>query len=118
MILKALDTLHISSVSSNNILAGQSFELDDAPIVAFDVRGQIIERPLEIGEFGLRLAVFALPGAVLGFKGGECLTRGFKLLARRKLAWVQARQFRRELLKALTTLEYAVIALWCRRTLP
>ena len=29
MILKALDTLHISSVSSNNILAGQSFELDD-----------------------------------------------------------------------------------------
>ena len=29
MILKALDTLHISSVSSNNILAGQNFELDD-----------------------------------------------------------------------------------------
>lgn len=26
MILKALDTLHISSVSSNNILAGQSCE--------------------------------------------------------------------------------------------
>lgn len=29
MILKALDTLHISSVSSNNLLAGQTFELDD-----------------------------------------------------------------------------------------
>lgn len=29
MILKALDTLHISSVSSSNLLAGQTFELDD-----------------------------------------------------------------------------------------
>jgi len=29
MILKALDTLHISSVSSGNLLTGQTFELDD-----------------------------------------------------------------------------------------
>lgn len=29
MILKALDTLHISSVGSSNLLAGQTFELDD-----------------------------------------------------------------------------------------
>lgn len=46
MILKALDTLHISSVSSNNILAGQSFELDD------HFGRQLIERGLavEVGE--------------------------------------------------------------------
>ena len=46
MILKALDTLHISSVSSNNILAGQSFELDD------HLGRQLIERGLavEVGE--------------------------------------------------------------------
>lgn len=42
MILKALDTLHISSVSSNNILAGQSFELDD------HFGRQLIERGLAI----------------------------------------------------------------------
>jgi len=29
MILKALDTLHISSVSSSNLLVGQTFEIDD-----------------------------------------------------------------------------------------
>ncbi len=46
MILKALDTLHISSVSSNNLLAGQSFELDD------HFGRQLIERGLavEVGE--------------------------------------------------------------------
>ena len=46
MILKALDTLHISSVSSNNILAGQSFELDD------HFGRQLIERGLaiEVGD--------------------------------------------------------------------
>ena len=42
MILKALDTLHISSVSSNNILAGQSFELDD------HFGRQLIERGLAV----------------------------------------------------------------------
>ena len=29
MILKALDTIHISSVSPNNLLTGQTFALDD-----------------------------------------------------------------------------------------
>lgn len=29
MILKALDTIHISSVGSGNLLTGQTFELDD-----------------------------------------------------------------------------------------
>lgn len=42
MILKALDTLHISSVSSNNILAGESFELDD------HFGRQLIERGLAV----------------------------------------------------------------------
>lgn len=42
MILKALDTLHISSVSSNNILAGQTFELDD------HFGRQLIERGLAL----------------------------------------------------------------------
>lgn len=42
MILKALDTLHVSSVSSNNILAGQSFELDD------HFGRQLIERGLAL----------------------------------------------------------------------
>ena len=50
MILKALDTLHISSVSSNNILAGQSFELDD------HFGRQLIER-------GLAVEVAARPAA-------------------------------------------------------
>lgn len=46
MILKALDTLHISSVSSSNLLAGQTFELDD------HFGRQLIERGLavEVGE--------------------------------------------------------------------
>ena len=42
MILKALDTLHVSSVSSNNILADQSFELDD------HFGRQLIERGLAL----------------------------------------------------------------------
>ena len=42
MILKALDTLHVSSVSSHNILAGQSFELDD------HFGRQLIERGLAL----------------------------------------------------------------------
>jgi hypothetical protein len=42
MILKALDTLHISSVSSNNLLAGQTFELDD------HFGRQLIERGLAV----------------------------------------------------------------------
>jgi hypothetical protein len=42
MILKALDTLHVSSVSSNNLLAGQSFELDD------HFGRQLIERGLAL----------------------------------------------------------------------
>lgn len=42
MILKALDTLHVSSASSNNILAGQSFELDD------HFGRQLIERGLAL----------------------------------------------------------------------
>lgn len=46
MILKALDTLHISSVSSNNILAGQSFELDD------HFGRQLIERGLAVEVSG------------------------------------------------------------------
>lgn len=46
MILKALDTLHISSVSSNNILAGQSFELDD------HFGRQLIERGLAVEVAG------------------------------------------------------------------
>mgnify|MGYP000060602377 CR=1 FL=1 len=29
MIVKALDTVHVSSVSSNNIATGQTFEVDD-----------------------------------------------------------------------------------------
>lgn len=46
MILKALDTLHISSVRSNNLLAGQTFELDD------HFGRQLIERglALEVGN--------------------------------------------------------------------
>lgn len=46
MILKALDTLHISSVSSNNILAGQNFELDD------HFGRQLIERGLAVEVAG------------------------------------------------------------------
>lgn len=42
MILKALDTLHISSVSSSNIQAGQTFELDD------HFGRQLIERGLAV----------------------------------------------------------------------
>ena len=29
MFLKALDTIHVSSVSSDNIISGQTFEIDD-----------------------------------------------------------------------------------------
>ncbi len=59
MILKALDTLHISSVSSNNILAGQSFELDD------HFGRQLIERGLavEVGGSGPAAAVTRKSGS-------------------------------------------------------
>ena len=40
MILQALDTIHVSSVSSDNIITGQTFEIDD-------LRGRsLIERGL------------------------------------------------------------------------
>ncbi|WP_374589157.1 hypothetical protein [Novosphingobium sp.] len=42
MFLKALDTIHVSSVSSDNIISGQTFEIDD-------LRGRsLIERGLAI----------------------------------------------------------------------
>jgi hypothetical protein len=59
MILKALDTLHISSVSSHNILAGQSFELDD------HFGRQLIERGLAVEVGG------SAPAAAVTRKSGS-----------------------------------------------
>lgn len=42
MFLKALDTIHVSSVSSDNIISGQTFEIDDLR------GGSLIERGLAI----------------------------------------------------------------------
>ncbi len=43
MIVKALDTVHVSSVSSNNITAGQTFEVDDQAGRSLIERGLAIE---------------------------------------------------------------------------
>jgi hypothetical protein len=43
MIVKALDTVHVSSVSSNNITTGQTFEVDDQAGRSLIERGLAIE---------------------------------------------------------------------------
>ncbi|MEY4473338.1 MAG: hypothetical protein RL671_1642 [Pseudomonadota bacterium] len=43
MILQALDTLHVSSVSSENITTGQTFEVDDQAGRSLIERGLAIE---------------------------------------------------------------------------
>jgi len=43
MFLQALDTIHVSSVSSDNILTGQSFEIDDLAAVSLIKRGLAME---------------------------------------------------------------------------
>lgn len=43
MILKALDTLHISAVSSDNIITGQTFEIDDLGGYSLIERGLAVE---------------------------------------------------------------------------
>ena len=43
MIVKALDTVHVSSVSSNNITTGQTFEIDDQAGRSLIERGLAIE---------------------------------------------------------------------------
>ena len=43
MILQALDTIHVSSVSSENITTGQTFEVDDQAGRSLIKRGLAIE---------------------------------------------------------------------------
>lgn len=43
MIVKALDTVHVSSVSSNNITTGQTFKVDDQAGRSLIERGLAIE---------------------------------------------------------------------------
>ena len=43
MILQALDTIHVSSVSSDNITTGQTFEVDDQTGRSLIERGLAIE---------------------------------------------------------------------------
>ena len=43
MIVKALDTVHVSSVSSNNITTGQTFEVEDQAGRSLIERGLAIE---------------------------------------------------------------------------
>ena len=43
MFLKALDTIHVSSVSSDNIISGQTFEIDDLGGRSLIERGLAIE---------------------------------------------------------------------------
>ncbi len=43
MFLKALDTIHVSSVSSDNIIADQTFEIDDLDGRSLIERGLAIE---------------------------------------------------------------------------
>jgi hypothetical protein len=43
MFLRALDTIHVSSVSSDNIIMGQSFEIDDLAGKSLIERGLAIE---------------------------------------------------------------------------
>lgn len=43
MFLKALDTIHLSSVSSDNIITGQTFEIDDLGGRSLIQRGLAIE---------------------------------------------------------------------------
>ncbi|MGE8143451.1 hypothetical protein ACQKOE_15890 [Novosphingobium sp. NPDC080210] len=43
MILQALDTIHVSSVSSENITTGQTFEVDDQAGRSLIERGLAIE---------------------------------------------------------------------------
>jgi hypothetical protein len=43
MFLKALDTIHVSSVSSDNIITGQTFEIDDLGGRSLIERGLAIE---------------------------------------------------------------------------
>ena len=43
MFLKALDTIHVSSVSSDNITTGQTFEVDDQTGRSLIERGLAIE---------------------------------------------------------------------------
>ena len=43
MIVKALDTVHVSSVSSDNITTGQTFEVDDQTGRSLIERGLAIE---------------------------------------------------------------------------
>jgi len=43
MHLQALDTIHVSSVSSDNITTGQIFEIDDLPGKSLIERGLAIE---------------------------------------------------------------------------
>ena len=50
MILKALDTIHISSVSPNNLLTGQTLELDD------QIGRTLIERGLGAEVSGIGVA--------------------------------------------------------------
>ena len=57
MILKALDTVHVSSVSSNNIATGQTFEVDD------QAGRSLIERGLAIEVDALEAPVAAEPVA-------------------------------------------------------
>lgn len=57
MIVKALDTVHVSSVSSNNIATGQTFEVDD------QAGRSLIERGLAIEVDALEAPVPAEPVA-------------------------------------------------------
>ena len=43
MFLKALDTIHVSSVSSDNIITGQTFEIDDLGGRSLIERGLAVE---------------------------------------------------------------------------
>jgi hypothetical protein len=81
-------------------------------------QAQLLAAQGQLALLAQRFAVFTLPGVVFIFNSGECLTRSFELLARCKLAWVQARKFRRELFKALAALQCTVIALRRGRALP
>jgi len=57
MIVKALDTVHVSSVSSNNITTGQNFEVDD------QAGRSLIERGLAIEVDALEAPAPAQPAA-------------------------------------------------------
>lgn len=64
MILQALDTIHVSSVSSENITTGQTFEVDE------QAGRSLIERGLAI-EVDAAAAAKAEPAAKVEPEGAE-----------------------------------------------